>query len=74
MASLVVLAKATYSVSTEKVTMVACFLEDQEIELPVTLKTKPLVDLQLSRSRAQLESNHPTKSNFPSSYFPNTRL
>ena len=50
MASLVALAKAIYSASTEKVAMVACFLEDQEIELPATSKIKPLVDLQSSQS------------------------
>ena len=50
MAFLVALAKAIYSASTEKVAMVACFLEDQEIELPATSKIKPLVNLQSSQS------------------------
>jgi len=45
MASLVVLAKAMYLASTEEVAMVACFLEDQEIELSAMSKMKLLVDL-----------------------------
>jgi len=48
MASLVALDDAMYSASTEEMATVACFFEDQEIELPTILKTKPLVEQQLS--------------------------
>ena len=48
MASLVALDDAIYSASTEEMATVACFFEDQEIELPAISKTKPLVERQLS--------------------------
>jgi len=44
MASLVALDDAIYSASTEEMATVACFFEDQEIELPAISKTKPLVE------------------------------
>jgi len=44
MASLVALDDAMYSASTREVATVACFFEDQEIELPAISKTKPLVE------------------------------
>jgi len=41
--SLVVLDDAIYLASTKEVVTVACFFEDQEIELPTISKTKLLV-------------------------------
>ena len=48
MASLVALDDAIYSASTEEMATVACFFEDQEIELPAISKTKLLVKQQSS--------------------------
>ena len=56
MAFLVALDNAMYLASTKEVATVACFFEDQEIELPAKPKTKPLVEQQLSWSCAQDES------------------
>jgi len=48
MASLVALDDAMYSASAKEVVTVACFFEDQEIELPAISKTKLLVKQQSS--------------------------
>jgi len=48
MAFLVVLDDAMYLASTKEVVIVACFFEDQEIELLAKPKTKSLVKQQLS--------------------------
>jgi len=49
-ASLIVFIDVMYSVSTEEVTTIVCFLENQAIELPTTLNIKLLVDLWLLMS------------------------
>ena len=56
MAFLVALDDAMYLASTKEVAIVACFFEDQEIELLAKPKTKLLVEQQLSWSCAQDKS------------------
>ena len=62
MASLVAFEAAIYLDSAVESMMVGCFLEDQETIPPATLKTNPPIDLLESRSWAQSESVHPTRS------------
>jgi len=74
MASLVAVADATYSASTNEVTTVLCFFDDQNMHPPAISNANPLTEHQSSGSCPQLESVHPTRLKSPFCRLPRTNL
>jgi len=74
MASLVAVADAMYSASTDEVATVLCFFDNQDIHPPATSNANPLTEHRSSGSCPQLESVHPTRSKSPFCHLPRTNL
>ena len=55
---------AIYSAWVDNKATVGCLLEYQLTGPPFSIKMKPEVDFRLSRSPAQLESEHPSTNSF----------
>ena len=66
MASRVACDAAMYSASIVECATVGCFLDDHEMCLPAISKVNPLTERRVSRSWAQSESVHSTRSVVPS--------